>query len=125
MRQAAPRPLRISSPTRVRLGAGSALPRASGADPSLRCSVAAWASAALQRKAAADDALSSRDGSAPVPPPAPLPAESEAAFRAALRDGVALCSLANALRPGSVPMVSPSRLALPSRMGRARCIPST
>jgi hypothetical protein len=100
--QAPPRLVRVLSPTRVRVGTGAAPSRAA-ADPSLRASVAAWATAAMTRAAAADDALAERTGSRPVPPPAPLPAESEVAFRAALRDGVALCSLANALRPGVVP----------------------
>jgi hypothetical protein len=84
------------------MGAFSAAAR-DAADPGLRVSVAAWANAALQRKAAADEALSSRTGERTPPPLAPLPAESEAGFRAALRDGVALCCLANALRPGVVP----------------------
>jgi len=97
----------VSSPTRVRLGDGSAALARAAADPSLRAGVAAWAHAVLQRAAAAEDALSSRTGAAPVTMPQPLPAESEAAFRAALRDGVALCSLANALRPGIVPKARP------------------
>jgi hypothetical protein len=40
---------------------------------------------------------------AAAPQPPRLPASSDGAFRAALRDGVLLCRLANALRPGVVP----------------------
>lgn len=35
-----------------------------------------------------------------------VPHDSDAAFRASLRDGVTLCRLANVLRPGSVGRVS-------------------
>ena len=90
------------------MGAMNALAR-DAADPGLRVSVAAWANAALQRQSAADEALAARSGDRMPPPPAPLPAESEAGFRAALRDGVMLCMLANALRPGAVPKACPAR----------------
>ena len=114
-----PRLQRLSSPTRVRIGAMSALAR-DAADPGLRVSVAAWANAALQRQAAAFEAAASRTGERIPPPPAPLPAESEAGFRAALRDGVTLCGLANALRPG---VVSKASLApWPRRRSCARCV---
>ena len=103
------------------MGAMNALAR-DAADPGLRVSVAAWANAALQRQAAAFEAAASRTGERLPPPPAPLLAESEAGFRAALRDGVTLCCLANALRPGVVPQVRPAR-GPGGAAARAACAP--
>ena len=56
------------------------------------------AQAALRRRAAAEW-IASLTG-------AEVPWHSDRAFRAALRDGVTLCRLLNALRPGSVPKAS-------------------
>lgn len=84
----APPAQRAASPT-LMAGPGSPL-RASLSNPS----EARAAKAAARRRAAAEF-VEAQTGLR-------LPAESDLAFRAALRDGVALCRLLNALRPGAV-----------------------
>lgn len=83
----APQPQRVPSPTLL-TGPGSPL-RAS-----LNPSEARAIKAAARRRAAAEF-VHAQTGIR-------LPADSDLAFRTALRDGVALCRLLNALRPGAV-----------------------
>lgn len=83
----APQPQRVPSPTLL-AGPGSPL-RAS-----LNPSEARAIKAAARRRAAAEF-VHAQTGIR-------LPADSDLAFRTALRDGVALCRLLNALRPGAV-----------------------
>ncbi len=93
----APPAHRVPSPT-LMAGPGSPL-RAS-----LNPSEARAIKAAARRRAAAEF-LAAQTGIR-------LPAESDLAFRAALRDGVALCRLLNALRPGAVGKVSGSAVGV-------------
>jgi hypothetical protein len=107
----------------VRTSAGIAIMQTAEAYAQRRLSsdwVASVLSSRLRRSGSGD--VASPPGASTPPPATPprLPVGSDGEFRAALRDGVLLCRLVNALSPGAVPKARGARERAPIH---ARTIP--